>query len=298
MKLLEHASAAVNWEISFAQISSGGNKAAFWEKNSRLQFGALVSLILLDGKERVIILGTVTERKIDDLSKGRPSICISTVGDGQPAELLKQLGLNGQLEGHFMVEGSDLLLASYQSTLQALGEMYSSSGLAFSDYLAPLISPPDYNVETPFYTRAPSFSYELKSLLNNPLESLPLEVNSIRSREDTLEVLKNSSRLDETQSVALVSALSSDFSLIQGSLIEIKLQGPPGTGKSYIGVALVEVLLASNAPGPILVIAYTNHALDNFLVDLIDKGIKNLVRIGSRSKKDELEGYNLSSSLF
>jgi hypothetical protein len=48
MILLEHASSAVNWEISFAPVS-GGNRAAFWEKSSRLQFGGLIALLLKDG---------------------------------------------------------------------------------------------------------------------------------------------------------------------------------------------------------------------------------------------------------
>eukprot|EP00597_Dinobryon_sp_UTEXLB2267_P013697 CAMPEP_0170108520 /NCGR_PEP_ID=MMETSP0020_2-20130122/6618_1 /TAXON_ID=98059 /ORGANISM="Dinobryon sp., Strain UTEXLB2267" /LENGTH=3294 /DNA_ID=CAMNT_0010333253 /DNA_START=40 /DNA_END=9925 /DNA_ORIENTATION=+ len=53
-------------------------------------------------------------------------------------------------------------------------------------------------------------------------------------------------------------------------------QGPPGTGKSYIGVCLVLALdiirqtaLINGQPvGPILVLSYKNHALDEFLHDI------------------------------
>lgn len=54
-------------------------------------------------------------------------------------------------------------------------------------------------------------------------------------------------------------------------------QGPPGTGKSYIGVCLVLTLdvirkqaeREGHAVGPVLVLSYKNHALDEFLIDVI-----------------------------
>ena len=52
---------------------------------------------------------------------------------------------------------------------------------------------------------------------------------------------------------------------------------------------------ASSKPcvGPILVITFTNHALDQFLIGLVKAGIKDLVRVGGRGKTEELEEYNL-----
>lgn len=47
--------------------------------------------------------------------------------------------------------------------------------------------------------------------------------------------------------------------------------------------------------GPILCICYTNHALDQFLEHLLDQGVTSIVRVGSRSKSDLLEDYNLTS---
>jgi superfamily II DNA or RNA helicase len=61
------------------------------------------------------------------------------------------------------------------------------------------------------------------------------------------------------------------------------IQGPPGTGKTFPGLKIVQVLLKNSQfwrpaqhqqsagkpkakkPSPILVICYTNHALDQFL---------------------------------
>ena len=53
-------------------------------------------------------------------------------------------------------------------------------------------------------------------------------------------------------------------------------QGPPGTGKSYTGVQLIaalnimrQTLIAHGQPvGPIIVLAYKNHALDEILLDV------------------------------
>jgi superfamily II DNA or RNA helicase len=71
--------------------------------------------------------------------------------------------------------------------------------------------------------------------------------------------------LDPSQAEALYAALTRKLVLIQG---------PPGTGKTYLGLKIVQALLDNrkywvgvkkHQPPPILVICYTNHALDQFL---------------------------------
>lgn len=70
---------------------------------------------------------------------------------------------------------------------------------------------------------------------------------------------------------------------------------PPGTGKTYIGVELLRVLKANNV-GPILMIAFTNHALDHMLSAVIDSGItKRIVRLGSRSADERISQFNLET---
>lgn len=44
---------------------------------------------------------------------------------------------------------------------------------------------------------------------------------------------------------------------------------------------------------PILCVCYTNHALDQFLVGLLDAGIESIVRVGGNSRCERLEEYNL-----
>lgn len=57
-----------------------------------------------------------------------------------------------------------------------------------------------------------------------------------------------------------------------------------GTGKSFVG-ALIAKVLHDHTKQKILVCCYTNHALDQFLEDLLDIGIpeSSLVRLGGKS---------------
>ena len=71
--------------------------------------------------------------------------------------------------------------------------------------------------------------------------------------------------LDPSQAEALYAALTRKL---------VVIQGPPGTGKTFLGLKIVETLLNNRQywvgvekpqHTPILVICYTNHALDQFL---------------------------------
>ncbi|CAH0051204.1 unnamed protein product [Clonostachys solani] len=63
-----------------------------------------------------------------------------------------------------------------------------------------------------------------------------------------------------------------------------QIQGPPGTGKSFIG-AIIGLFLTRFSRQRILVLSYTNHALDQFITDLVDIGVdeEDIVRLGSKA---------------
>ncbi|EGD73577.1 hypothetical protein PTSG_05285 [Salpingoeca rosetta] len=89
--------------------------------------------------------------------------------------------------------------------------------------------------------------------------------------------------LNPSQREALMHGMSNRVALIQG---------PPGTGKTFIGVALAK-LLVRTCRQRILLCCYTNHALDQFLMELIEHVTKNVVRIGGHCKEEALEPYRL-----
>ena len=43
-----------------------------------------------------------------------------------------------------------------------------------------------------------------------------------------------------------------------------------------------------------LVLSYTNHALDQFVEEIVHAGFTNIVRVGGRSKSEAMKEYNLS----
>jgi hypothetical protein len=102
-------------------------------------------------------------------------------------------------------------------------------------------------------------------------------------------------KLDKSQAASLVSGLSQNVSLIQGppgtsnfyrtdvpdsSRLDALIVG---TGKSFIG-ALITKALHDFTSKTVLVVCYTNHALDQFLEDLLDVDIpaESMVRLGSK----------------
>ncbi|KAG2057924.1 P-loop containing nucleoside triphosphate hydrolase protein [Suillus hirtellus] len=101
----------------------------------------------------------------------------------------------------------------------------------------------------------------------------PLAMNPSMDLKQLLG-LSSSIVLDKSQAASLLAGLTQRLSLIQG---------PPGTGKSFIGALLAKAIY-DHTEQKILVVCYTNHALDQFLEDLMKIGIPDIsmVRLGGR----------------
>ena len=103
-------------------------------------------------------------------------------------------------------------------------------------------------------------------------------------------------KLDESQYKALRLALTQKICIIQG---------PPGTGKTFISVKIVKLLINNShlwaskngRRVPILMVCYTNHALDQFLEACVNKCklSTGVVRIGSRCENANLEKFLLKN---
>ena len=182
-----------------------------------------------------------------------------------------------------LVEFPGVLLPSFRPTLEALQAMSSNLNVPFADMIAPVHLDDESSVQIgpPAYALQPGFTFDLWPITNN--HDLYLDP---QKAFDTNHLLKHSS-LDEAQGAALVNALGRSLALIQG---------PPGTGKSYVAVQAVKILLARREEaemGPIICVCYTNHALDQFLEQILSQGTKKIIRLGAGSKSKALEPFNL-----
>ena len=68
--------------------------------------------------------------------------------------------------------------------------------------------------------------------------------------------------------------------------------GPPGCGKSFAGSELSLAILAATSQ-KLLVVCFTNHALDQFMCHLLDRNEQRIVRIGGKSREERLERFSL-----
>lgn len=122
------------------------------------------------------------------------------------------------------------------------------------------------------------------------------ELKSLAFCEDEAISIDSTTKLDHSQLESLHKALSSSLSVIQG---------PPGTGKSFIG-SLIMKHLFEYTKEKFMIISYTNHALDQFLEELLDVGIdgESMIRLGSKCTtrtsplllKNSKRGNNLSKT--
>ncbi|KAF9378427.1 hypothetical protein CPB97_009588 [Podila verticillata] len=298
-------------KILFAQpqqvlgLKGKSQRVDFWERSkNRLMQGGLVCLVSRgtghsNGSNDAfsssfqLILAVVGYRDPKALSENDKVAQIRvTLADPQQCLLLLNSASQTLSNQWFLVESPGAYFGAYRPILLALQQCIPAS-LPFGKYLAPTleeqaeISAVKDFVDPPVYARAPTFQYDLSVLLKG--RSCRLDVNSATSVKQAIDELQRNSTLDDTQATALVDTLRREVALING---------PPGTGKTWIGIALMDVLLANKAQsdcGPILCICYTNHALDQFLEHLLDKDIPNVVRVGARSKSERLEKYNLKT---
>ena len=117
-----------------------------------------------------------------------------------------------------------------------------------------------FSIPLPLYLRSKderSVAMDLTGL--DGIKSKPDKLMSVNILDLNVWPSYDDVGLDKSQLDAIQMALTQELSLIQG---------PPGTGKTYIGIRIVDILLQNKAlvqNSPILVVCYTNHALDQFL---------------------------------
>lgn len=228
----------------------------------------------------------------------------------QLEDMLKQLFFRTKMRAHarpgtwrreyepacMLVEFPGILLDSFIHTLQALQTATTTLNMPFSDLLQTskngLMDTTEdgvADIPPPKYAQKPGFKFDLSCLSTKGSGHSSL-LSHATDAPISAEEVEEQTRLDRTQSEALVGALSRSVALVQG---------PPGTGKTFAGVEILKALLHNRKKadlGPILIVCYTNHALDQLLEHVLDaKAETTVIRMGSRSKSVRLQELNLYS---
>ncbi|KAL8365909.1 hypothetical protein RB595_004608 [Gaeumannomyces hyphopodioides] len=275
---------------------SANERQAWWEESKRLEQGTMVCFVCAVGGRPTPLLLVVSDKSTDpleddnlvsDAHRGTISTRLATP-ERKDLELLTCI-YHHKING-ILIDLPDLIPATFKPILENLQNMMLST-LPFRTWIIPDLastrSPPGV-IPPPRYARRAGFAFHLDSILQDRDGSLTLPATVSKGDTTLLSRLVAETGLDRGQAAALIAALTTEYAL---------LQGPPGTGKSYLGVKLLQVLLACKQSadlGPIVVICYTNHALDQFLEHLRAVGINGIIRIGGRSRSKDLDDCNLA----
>ncbi|KEP48218.1 NFX1-type zinc finger protein [Rhizoctonia solani 123E] len=282
-----------------ARSNQPGVRAEYWEQVSKKQLmqDGLVALIWRDHTGKLdIYVGTVASpaRDLVDGSRTaegheRLSIHVSFFDTEANLRIVQALQRRRDSSDTRVLIEAPVFYEGIRPFLEALKREPES--LPFGKYLR-LQSKEELArtvISPPMYSRTPGFTFELKDLYPSGagVHSLKLNTRDPNSVANTRAQLIRASRLDPSQAEAVVDSLTREVALIQG---------PPGTGKSYTGLELIRVLV-KNKIIPILLVAFTNHALDHMLTGILDAEISTkLVRLGSSFAMDErLTQYSLET---
>ena len=247
-----------------------------WPKSKRLLFGSF--LCLSKDNFKTMLFATVSNRDEENVKKGRIDIRFIEEQDVR--------GIESRNHVYQMVE-SPAYFEAYRYVLRGLQELDEES-LPFKKYLVECsaeVDPPEYLRRDE--TEGP-VCYDLSKALDVPgvPNATAVPVLQCDAWPPVRKLPLNSSQLE-----ALRAAITTEFSVIQG---------PPGTGKTYVGARIVRCLLENRQVwdpyfiSPMLMVCYTNHALDQFLEKVLEFLPKDrIIRVGGRCKSEDLEDCNL-----
>ncbi|XP_069740716.1 NFX1-type zinc finger-containing protein 1-like isoform X2 [Narcine bancroftii] len=260
-------------------------KSVRWQNSKRLLYGSLVCMSK-DNFE-TLLFATVSARDPKNLKEG--IVYLSFNARSRP--LLAEV----KPSDCFLMVETTAYFEAYRHVLEGLQEMQGED-VPFQKYIVEC----NTDVKAPRYLNFNSH-YDLKPLMkekNNPSEEtsqMPFDLISMSTKTDVLSHAlwpsKEDLNLDESQMKALKMALTQEVAIIQG---------PPGTGKTYVGLKIVQALLHNEniwqmhlQKCPVLVVCYTNHALDQFLEGIYGFLHTGLVRVGGRSNSELLKRFTL-----
>ncbi|KAF9534563.1 hypothetical protein CPB83DRAFT_755097 [Crepidotus variabilis] len=261
----------------------------YWKHSRRLSSGSMVALIVSDHGTHRVFLGTILSNgeEIGESAKSTPNRIVVRVSFFD-AEIELRALRNDTLHDPsrhkyaFLIDNT-VLFESVRPFLETL-QTVEPTTIPFANYIAQEGSLEGVVMPPPQYSCAPGFRFDLSCLMKAGMGLHRLNTQDPGSIAQVRQDLIAGSILDHSQAHSVVDALSRGISLIQG---------PPGTGKSFTGKELLRVLF-QNKIGPVVLIAYTNHALDHMLRSILEAKItQDIVRFGSRSSDELISKYSL-----
>ncbi|NXM50736.1 ZNFX1 protein, partial [Gymnorhina tibicen] len=247
-----------------------------WRNSKRLLYGSLVCMS--QDHFETFLFATVSNRNAEDLVDGIVELCF----DEDSQVLLAEV----QPSDSFLMVETTAYFEAYRHVLEGLQKMRESD-IPFQKYIVEC----DAQVKEPAYVTEDT-AYNLVPLVKTSRkEKCPDSLKNVYILDPNQWLSMEALRLDESQMQALNLALTKELAIIQG---------PPGTGKTYVGLKIVQALLTNERAwqnvyqkGPILIVCYTNHALDQFLEGILSFQEYGIVRIGGRSSSAGLHRFTL-----
>ncbi|XP_031682929.1 NFX1-type zinc finger-containing protein 1-like isoform X2 [Oncorhynchus kisutch] len=252
------------------QFDSHPLKFVRWQNSKRLIYGSL--LCMSCDNFDTFLFATVSDRDPKELEKG--FVQLSFLGESRRA-------LAG-VEAHqsFLMVETTAYFEAYRYVLEGLQEL-EVEDLPFQRYIVECSS----DVEPPAYLPRAD-TYDLSAIAVPEFKS---SIKSFHTLDPEAWPPMEQLGLDESQMRALQIALTKELAIIQG---------PPGTGKTYTGLKIAQALLTNQEMGrgftsPMLVVCYTNHALDQFLEGIHKFLPDGIVRVGGQSNSEVLKRFTL-----
>ncbi|CAM9306840.1 unnamed protein product [Pylaiella littoralis] len=256
----------------------------YWERSGRLGVANMVVICEAQvtavgdnadvGRPAVpmLVFAVISDRNLRELSSRRGKVGVSfdsSAGTVTALESMLDLGGGESDNGRLLMLQPSNSYFAYRPILQVL-KSPAREVLPFADtLLPPTAGAPAATGRGTADPKPPRYLLQGTS---------PAGVAALRSvsmldkaRFPIADLLEHTT-LDQAQLEALLAALSQEVALIQG---------PPGTGKTFVGAKAVRLLLTNRDllghwRGPIMCVCLTNHALDQFLCDLLDAGVENI----------------------
>ena len=268
--------------IISVQLDSSRLQRINWEHSKRLIYGSLLCFSYNNFES--VIFASVAGRDAKELKEGLFTIKMESNTD----VLNLMLNTNDQ---YTMIESQ----AHYESCYHILCSLQNAEvdTMPFTDIL---IKARCWEVEPPTYLQLCSTD---TNSIDHPKQVFHMK-DALGMKDDRISIFDISRpecwpnveqvQLDQSQLDAIKMALTQKVSVIQG---------PPGTGKTYIGIKIVQALLRNRSiwdsarNSPILVVCYTNHALDQFLEEIINLKMFSVIRIGSRCQNEKVARFGI-----